>query len=332
MQGKSVCETRYGTAPAVSPDGRNIAFARQKKPITGLRELAKTQEGNDIQFYNCDIKEARTIAQPSSGYLADPEFTSNGDFVVYSVNEPVNGAFGGPVSLGMVDISTLQIQTLIQKQTATAVPCPKDDSSLSGFQKMMCQESRLSENFPYQIFGFGIANKEMIILQGKPVPAAGDMYVASRYSLKLRSVFPKSEDLSDLGEIDQNGVSDLRFQAMRTGEVMVFQDHWKTFSVKNRVWLPEIGPPNIKKQSVYSPDLEYYAAAEPFDAPNHFCLYRVKDGRKLFTSASATGVFDVVWSADSRKLVVVVRPKDASARRYREELRVYSLEPRLNRR
>src|SRR6266436_10437673 len=39
LKGNQVCEVRYGTSPAISPDNSRILFSRQIKPITGLRPL-----------------------------------------------------------------------------------------------------------------------------------------------------------------------------------------------------------------------------------------------------------------------------------------------------
>jgi WD40 repeat protein len=72
--GNTVCEARYGTNPVVSPDNKKIAFSRQKKPISGLRPLAETMAGNDIQIFDCEKKETVTLAQPDNGYLDDPIF------------------------------------------------------------------------------------------------------------------------------------------------------------------------------------------------------------------------------------------------------------------
>ena len=49
LKGEAVCEVRYGTNPSIAPDNKSIVFSRQKKPITGLRPLAETLAGNDIQ-------------------------------------------------------------------------------------------------------------------------------------------------------------------------------------------------------------------------------------------------------------------------------------------
>lgn len=89
LKGNQVCEARYGTNPSISPDNKSIVFSRQKKPLTGMRTLAKTQAGNDIQLFDCEKKQARTIAEPPTGYFDNPIFLPDGHSIAYTVNEAV---------------------------------------------------------------------------------------------------------------------------------------------------------------------------------------------------------------------------------------------------
>src|SRR5579864_2537280 len=58
LKGSQTCEIRYGTSPSIAADNTTIVFSRQKKPTTGLRTLAETQIGNDIQLFDCATKQA----------------------------------------------------------------------------------------------------------------------------------------------------------------------------------------------------------------------------------------------------------------------------------
>ena len=49
----------WGSAPVFSPDGQEIAYSYQKRPISRFRVLAKTQAGNEIRCYRHDTKNHR---------------------------------------------------------------------------------------------------------------------------------------------------------------------------------------------------------------------------------------------------------------------------------
>jgi Tol biopolymer transport system component len=92
LKGETVCEVSYGWNPSISPDNKSLVYSRQKNPITGLRILAETQAGNDIQVFDCEKQQARLVAEPDSGYLDNPLFFPDGNSIVYTQNEAVNGA------------------------------------------------------------------------------------------------------------------------------------------------------------------------------------------------------------------------------------------------
>jgi len=94
----------WGWDPEFSPDGREIAYAFQKKPISGYRVLAATMAGNDIRVYRRDDKTTRTIAEPASGYLTKPIFSPDGKQVAYSMADAINGAWGGVVGIGRASL------------------------------------------------------------------------------------------------------------------------------------------------------------------------------------------------------------------------------------
>lgn len=325
MTGQTVCEVRYGTNPALSVDSKTIAYARQNKPLTGMRSLAETMAGNDIQLFDCDTKKAETIATPSSGYLDTPQFVGDGSSVIYTVNEAVNGAMGGAVSVQRVDLKTSKTETLLDRQTTAAIPCSAPDQPKTAFQKMMCEQKvKLSTSFSDLLFGFAVADGSAIVLQGKPVPAPGDMYLASRYSIALRALTPQPAELISFGAMEMNELGDLSLQPISKSTALIFTAYWRPFSLEKKNWLPELGPKNKRAKSVYSPDLKHYALAEPAEEPTHFTVYRSPDGSKLFSSPPVAGVFAMTWSQDSSKLAVVTLPKGASGAKYREVLHIYS--------
>lgn len=326
VTGQTVCEVRYGINPALSDDSKKIAYARQKKPLTGMRSLAETMAGNDIQIFNCDTKKTESIATPSSGYLDTPEFVADDSSVLYTVNEAVNGAMGGPVSVQRVDLQTGKTETLLDKQNTPAVSCSAPDQSKTPLQKMMCEQNvKLSTSFSDLLFGFGVADGSAIVFQGKPIPAPGDMYLASRYSIALHALAPIPDELLSFGEVEMNKLGDLSLQPISKSTALIFTGYWRPFSLEKKTWLPELGPKNKRAKSVYSPDLRYYALAEPAEEPTHFVVYRSSDGIKLFSSLPIAGVFAMTWSRDSSKLAVVALPKGVSGAKYRELLHIYRL-------
>ncbi|HLM80612.1 MAG TPA: hypothetical protein VK302_08255 [Terriglobales bacterium] len=326
LKGNSACEISYGSSPTVSPDNKTIVFSRQRNPITGMRALAETQSGNDIQVFDCEKRQARTLAQPGSGYFDSPVFLADGRLIAYTENEAVNGAMGGPVGIERVDLTGAQKDILLTKEATPAVPCPPEGSPKAGFEAFMCsQPTKLSSDFPDLLLDVASADGQLIVLQAKPVPSPGDMYLAKHYSLRLLSVFPERNEILSLGQADMGGLGKVSLQSASDRRVLIFSQHWKPFSLKTRDWLPEIGPRNTNRRSIYSPDLKYYLLAEPTEEPSHISLYQTENGQRLFTSAAVAGLYDMAWSRDSKRFAVVVVPKGAVGSAYREDLVVYSI-------
>lgn len=329
LKGNAVCEIRYGTNPTIAPDNKTIAFSRQRNPITGLRPIASTQQGNDIQLFDCQTKQERTVAEPSTGYFDKPIFLPDGQSIAYTVNEAVNGALGRPVAVERVDANGMQRQVLMTKQEIPGVACPSELKNLTSVQRMMCSDTHLTlaKSFPTLLLTVAMENDQLLALEARPIPNAGDMYLASHYQLSLAKLFPTTTDVLSVGLGDTYGMRDASFQPIAGGEVMIFSKFWKHFSLETREWPPETAPENTNKWSVYSPNGRYYLAVEPRpQEPSHFSLYRTSDGQQLFTSPTMANVFDMAWSRDSNRFSVVIVPKEVSGSAYREVLTVYSLQ------
>lgn len=327
LKGNQVCEVRYGTNPSIAADNNSVVFARQRKPLTGMRLLAETQAGNDIQLFDCEKKEVRTLAVPSAGYFDNPIFLPDRHSVAYTVNEAVNGAMGGAVGIERVELNKEERDTLLAKETKAAIPCATNGSTrLTQFQIMMCsQETKLSSSFPSLIEDVAIAGDELLALQATPDPAPGDMYLASHYELSLATAFPQREEIFSMGQVAMDDW-DVAFQSIGKDEVMIFAKYWKPFSLTIKGWLRESAPRNSNRNSIYSPNGEYYLAMEPNgEEPTQFALYRTVDGKRLFTSPKMARVFDAAWSDSSRNFAVVTVPNRLPSTAYREVLTVYSL-------
>lgn len=328
LNGNQVCEASYGTNPSISPDNKSIVFSRQKKPLTGMRTLAETQAGNDIQLFDCEKKQARTIAEPPTGYFDSPIFLPDGHSIAYTVNDAVNGAMGGSIGMEVVDTNGGKRDSLLTRELKAAVPCPTGGSTnLTAFQTMMCSQPKLSSSFANLVFGVGLAGDNLLALEAKPIPTSGDMYLASHYELSLVSVFPKTDEVFAMGQADMRKLGNTAFQPVGNDEVMIFTEYWKPFSVGTKNWLPGTAPRNSNRRSEYSPNEKFYLAVEPIgDEPSQFALYRTEDGQKLFTSPKVANLFDVTWSRDSARFAVVTLPKGVPAQAYREVLTVYTLQ------
>jgi hypothetical protein len=325
LKGETVCEVSYGWNPSISPDNKSLVYSRQKNPITGLRILAETQAGNDIQVFDCEKQQARLVAEPDSGYLDNPLFFPDGNSIVYTQNEAVNGASGGPVGLTRVDLVQNAKTNLLSKTTVPAAPCPPAGSCRQTRESSMCSElGNLTDSFPQLLFQFAPSGNQLIALLGTPVPSPGDIELAKDYDINLLSVLPEKKKILSIGRHDTANDEANSFQAASDGRLMVFSHFWRPFSLTTGKWQPDLGPRNTRRASIYSPDLKYYVTSEPTDAPDHFVLYQAASGKKLQTFPKMATTFEAVWSQDSKRLAIVGVPTNAGAV-YREELGVYSL-------
>jgi hypothetical protein len=190
---------------------------------------------------------------------------------------------------------------------------------------MCSQPTKLSTAFPDRVLDTSVVDDQLLVLQAKPIPSRGDMYLAKHYNFNLISVFPQKSELLSLGQGDMTDLWKIAVQPVANQTVLIFSSYWKAFSLNTKTWLSDIGPPNANRRSAYSPDLNYYVACEPSAHPHHFTLYRTIDGQRLFASPKLAEVYSMTWSRDSRKLAVVALPVGVSSSAYRENLFVYSV-------
>jgi WD40-like Beta Propeller Repeat len=328
LQGKTVCEVSYGWNPSISPDNKSLVYSRQKRAITGLRELAETQDGNDIQLFDCEKKEGRLVAEPDTGYLDDPFFFSDGNSIVFSENEAVNGAFGGAVGIGRFDLQLNHKSTLLSKKTGPAIPCPPGTSSKQTRDSFMCSQiTNPTSSFPQLLMQVAPADKQLFVLLGIPIPSPDDTYMASTYDIHLVSLLPETNEILSLGKTDMANSDEPTLQSVSDRRVMIFSQYWRLFSLTTGKWLTAVGPRNTRRRSVYSPDLKYYLTVEPSDDPSHFVLRQTIDGKKLATFPKTVNadVLDAVWSRGSKRFAIVGVSNGSADSTYREELIVYSM-------
>ena len=331
LTGKEVCETRYGWSPQLSPDDRYVLFSEQVKPITGLRELAETMAGNGIRLFDCESKQLTRIADPEHGYLDAPFFAPDGSSIYYTENEAVNGAFGGVVGLARFDPQqNRSVAALNRRINVPAAPCPPPGSGQPEREAFLCSQiPNLTSSFPQIVFQAGLAGKAAIALVGLPVPAVGDMYLAKNYDMRLVSLEPEEKTILNPGLRSFESEDGTRFQSVGGARALLFFGQWKLYSLETGNQLPDPGPKNANRESLYSPDLRYYLVAEtskPGQDPDHFVLYRTADGKRVESLRRMARVFEAVWSPEASRFAFVGVPLDgASARHHAEELTVYSV-------
>jgi hypothetical protein len=327
LQGTTVCKSSYGWNPAVSPDNKKILYSQQKKPITGLRVLAETQDGNGIELYDCEKKQARLVAEPDRGYLDRPAFLRDANTIVYTDNEGINGSFGGAVGVELIDLLQNRKSPLLPKQTVKAVSCPPAGSgNLSRAQAFQCSNlPSKTDTFANLVLHFSSDGDQSVAVVGKSVPAPGDIYLASTYDVSLVALLPERKELFSFGRKDMGDLREVAIQAASGRTVLIFQEYWKPFSLDTGEWLSELGPRNRRRRSVYSPDLKYYLSPEPEEDSNHFVLYRTGDGKAVMTFTKMANVYDAVWSPDSKRFAIVGIPTGALLP-HREMLIVYSIQ------
>jgi len=152
----------FGWNPVANNSRSMVYYAHQKKPISGLRVLADTQKGNQIKRWDRATKAIRTLATPMVGYYDDPLLSPDGRLLAYSKNDATNGAWGGQVGIGVIDLATL-------KEVASLNP-----RKHHGLFDLVSDMFWTKENKLYAI---------------RHVPNSGGTYVADEYTKKVINVF-----------------------------------------------------------------------------------------------------------------------------------------------
>jgi hypothetical protein len=327
LSGKTFCAVSYGWNPDVSRDNKSLVYSRQKNPISGLRLLAETQAGNDIQLFDCEKKQGQTIAEPDSGYLDNPVFLDDGNSIIFTENEGVNGAYAGTVAFDRFDLKQNQKNVVLPKMSVPAVPCPRPGPGESAHDFIICsQASNRTASFYQLVLQQDSTSRSLVAVLAAPIPSLPDFWMASNYDVRLVSLVPKMKEILSFGKKGMGDLNSATFQLASDQNALIFSDHWRVFSLDQARFVPDIGPRNTRRRSVYSPDLKFYLSAEPAgDDPDHFVLYRAADGAKLVTFRKMARVNEAVWNHSSSRFALVgLRPR-APGSAYREELFVYSI-------
>ena len=100
----SLQKVDYGWSPKGSVDGSKVYFIHQKKPITGHRVLAETQQGNELAVYDSKTGTQEIVAKPELGYFDTPLLSPDGKRLAFAICDATNGAWGGEVGINMLDV------------------------------------------------------------------------------------------------------------------------------------------------------------------------------------------------------------------------------------
>jgi len=328
LRGNIACEVKYGWHPSLSRDSKRLVFSEQVKPITGLRALAATMEGNGIRMYDCASKQIVKIADPHTGYLDNPFFSPGGGSIMYTYDEAVNGAFGGAVGISRFDLQQNGEITLVDKKTVAAVPCPPARSEGSRLEAILCSHLKNQpSSFSQIVYMVVPVGNDVVALLGTPLPAPGDMYMANSYDMSLVSVYPALRLVLSFGV--RKAADKIAFQTVSGERILIFSEYWKAYSLSTGKPLPDIGPKNTNLKSTYSPDLKYYLraqAAQRDGEPDRFVLYRTADGKRLESLPRMARADEAVWSLDSSRFAIVGVPiAGAKPTHHVEQLIVYSV-------
>ncbi|MGA3117018.1 MAG: hypothetical protein ABSF90_21585 [Syntrophobacteraceae bacterium] len=257
----------WGWSPAFSPDGSRIAYAHQVKPISRFRVLAKTLEGNEIRIYDRNLKTAKTVASPEEGYLADPMFSPDGKYLVYSIGGPVNGAYGGNIGLARMSIDSGKKQVL----------CPP-------FRTDRFENDRIDQS--------GYLSDQLFALIRKTVNE-------SEYDCELVAVGAKSKVAYSWGRISYVSPTRPAFSQGAGGEILIKDGAWHTISNNTPLYTPSAGE---KAPGVPSPNGLLLAISNE----SGISVRELGSGAKVRDWKLAGPLQSIVWSSDSRRLAVIV--------------------------
>lgn len=91
-------ELDYGWSPRFSPDGDELAYARQVQPLTGQRTLAATLAGNEVVVRGRKTNDVTVWATPSRDHHLFVKRWVDGDTLLAEDHAAANGWVGDTVS------------------------------------------------------------------------------------------------------------------------------------------------------------------------------------------------------------------------------------------
>jgi hypothetical protein len=269
----------YGWEPVYSPDDHRIAFAFQTNPITGKRVLASALEGNVIQVFDRDSASPVQLSHPDVDYLylSNPLFSPDASYLAYAFSDAINGAYGGEVGVGVVNLSE------------------------DGNHGILPPEKQHDLN---RLVGPIYWDGDRIIVQ-RMTPMSGGTFLANRYDCELLMLNPEANEpevIYSWGERKLDALRDLSYRVTGDGKVLLYDDSWVRLDPASKAVSPLKGGNRLSANSLISPD-----------ATLAFTVNEQKAEVREIKSGSVVSEFDVAgtfqsaaWSEDSDRIALVV--------------------------
>jgi len=265
--GKEPVRVDWGWSPAFSPDGSQVAYAFQKKPISRLRVLAENLQGNDIRLYTRSDKAIRVLATPSTGHLDSPVFSPDGGRIIYAFGDAINGAYAGEVGVGQVSRDGKAGEPLY---------APAKDHDL--FHLVSSPQ---------------FSGDHILITRSKPV--SGGVHLAESYVTELLDLGPPVKSLYTWpGKDPFEEVQD--FAVTPANDVLVYDGSWHSVSAK-----PEGAAKNDAPSGSLSPDTRLMAVITESGVD----IIERSSGKTLKQLALVGSIQGAVWSPDSKRLAAI---------------------------
>jgi WD40 repeat protein len=280
----------WGWSPAFSPDGQQVVYAYQKKPISRVRVLGANLAGNDIRLFRRDTKAISVLATPASAYFSDPTFAPDGKRVVYSLSGATNGEWGGNIGIARVSIDGTGNEVLY--------PATKD------FELYHLIDSKR------------YIGDRLFALRSKPT--SGGVHMAESYLYELLDVGPPTKTVYTWAT-EKGSEEPMTFCSDGKGEVLVYDGGWHPISAakSDRTPASEDETPGVP-----SPDGRLLARA----GDDGLEIVEFESQKIVKTFKVRGGIESITWSADSRRFAVVTtRYREGTEIFDHDEIAVYGL-------
>ena len=280
----------WGWSPAFSPDGQQLAYAYQKKPISRFRVLAANLAGNDIRLFRRDTKAISVLATPASAYFSDPIFAPDGKHVVYSLSGATNGEWGGNIGIARVSVDGTGNEILY--------PATKDFELYHLIDSKRYIGDRL----------FAMRSK----------PASSGVHMAESYLCELLDVGPPPKPIY-AWPTEKGSEEPMTFCSDAKGEVLVYDGGWHPITAAKSDRKPD---PEDETPGVPSPDGRLLARV----GDSGLELLEFQSQKVMKTIQVRGGIESITWSPDSRRFAVVTtRYREGTEIFDHDEIAVYGL-------
>jgi WD40-like Beta Propeller Repeat len=280
----------WGWSPAFSPDGQQVVYAYQKKPISRLRVLAANLAGNDIRLFRRDTKAISVLATPASAYFSDPIFAPDGKQVAYSLSGAINGDWGGNIGIARVSIDGSGNEILY--------PATKD------FELYHLIDSKR------------YIGDRLFALRWKPT--SGGVHMAESYLYELLDVGPPTKAVYTWPTA-KGSEEPMAFCSDAKGEMLVYDGGWHpiTAAKSDRKPASEDETPGVP-----SPDGRLLARA----GDDGLEILEFQSQKVVKTIKVRGGIESVTWSPGARRFAVVTtRYREGTEIFDHDEIAVYEL-------